>query len=313
MDTDRLTKNERRAQAREQARLAREAERKREKRKGLFIKGGVALAIVAVLAVIALLVTTTLRPAGAIAAPNNMATGGAIFGKDLKIKETGKLPESGEFKATEFNPNDRPVTVRLFLDFMCPACNSFEKTYGSMLEQYAGAGDIELEIYPLNFLDGASSGTKYSSRAANAFACVVDEQPDKAYAFHKKLFEVQPAEHSSGLTDQQLLDYAIESGVEKTDTFVECINKRTFVNFVDKATKQVLQDEVLGLAEGEVLLPSGKAKPEGAAAEETKTEPQRVGSTPTVIVDGKQWYQPRDGDLEQYLLKILQQLNSESN
>ncbi|MBT1018590.1 thioredoxin domain-containing protein [Canibacter sp. lx-72] len=297
-----LTKNEKRAQAREQARVAREASVKREKRKRFLIKGSVVLGVIAVLTTVALVVTFSLQP-GAIAAPQNMATGGTIFTKDLKVKETGKLNEDGTFKATEFDASKRPVSVRVFADFMCPVCGSFESTYGKMLEQYTGSGDIEMEFYVLNFLDSFSSGTKYSSRSANAFACVVNEQPDKAYAYQKKLLEVQPKEGTAGLTDQQLLDYAIEIGTEKTPELLDCINKRTFVNFIDKATKQVLQEGVLGLAEGEVLtVPRGEPRP--------ADQPQRISSTPTVIVNGKQWIQQRDGDLEQYLLKILQKLDS---
>ena len=61
---ERLTKNERRAQARELARQAREAERKREKRNRLLLQGGVAAALVAIVAIVALVITNGVREAG---------------------------------------------------------------------------------------------------------------------------------------------------------------------------------------------------------------------------------------------------------
>ena len=61
---EKLTKNQRREQAREQARLAREAEKKREKRNRLFLQGGIALVIIAVLGVVALVLSQSMKPAG---------------------------------------------------------------------------------------------------------------------------------------------------------------------------------------------------------------------------------------------------------
>ena len=54
MADEKLTKNQRRDQAREQARLAREEEKKREKRNRLLLQGGIVLGVVAILAVVAL-------------------------------------------------------------------------------------------------------------------------------------------------------------------------------------------------------------------------------------------------------------------
>src|SRR5699024_1979321 len=112
-----------------------------------------------------------------------------------------------------------------YVDYMCPACGAFEQQYGTMLENYVGSGDINLQVYPINFLDGTSLGTKYSTRAANLFSCVVEEQPDVAFKLHNGLLsaDVQPAEGTTGLTDDQLLDQAKEAGAELTTELKQCV------------------------------------------------------------------------------------------
>lgn len=299
----RLSKNERRVQAREQARLAREAEKKREKRNRLFIQGGVVLGVVAVLAIVGLVLTQSLKPAGP--GPQNMASGAAIFGKDLKIIPGDRL-EGPDAKrvAPEVDRESLPLDVMIYVDYMCPACGAFEAQNGTMLENYAGSGDINLGIYPINFLDGQSLGTKYSTRAANAFACVVDQQPDVAFALHTRLLspEVQPAEGSTGLDDKELLKQAVAAGAKDTSQLQRCILDRPFAGFISDNYTAASED-ILGLEPGATLISKSDAQGNIVQMQE-EGKPQRLVSTPLVIVNGKQWFGPRDGTLESYLLKV---------
>lgn len=305
-DQRRLTKNERRQQAREQARIARERERAREKRNRLLWQGGIVVGVLAIVVVVGLVVMNSIKPAGP--GPQNMASGGVVFGKDLTVQETPAL-ENGEKRIERDEPFDqKPLRVEVFSDYMCPACGNFEAQYGDMLEQYVGAGDITLEAYPITFLDSQSAGSKYSSRASNALGCVVEQQPEKAYAFHTHLFEegVQPAEGTTGLSDQELVDAAVEAGVEKTSEFTSCVRDKRFVPFFQGNTKQAIEQGVLGLAPDAQLIANpqtGELQPEG--------EPQRLVSTPLVLVNGYQWNSGTDGDLEAYILKQLQNLDAE--
>lgn len=298
----RPTKNERRNAAREQARLAREAEQRREKRGRLLLQGGVVLGVIAILAVVGLVLMQTLKPAGP--GPENMASGGVVFGQDLEVVKTPALQADEERKAPEVDRSQPPLDVTVYVDYMCPACGSFEQTYGTMLENYVGSGDITLQVYPLNFLDTQSNGTKYSSRAANLMGCVVEQQPDSAFKLHKHLLsaEVQPAEQTPGLTDDELIEEAGAAGVEVTDELKQCVKDRRFAPFFTANTKQVLEVEVPGLEKGAQLMDprSGELIPED--------QPQRLSSTPLVIVNGQQWVSTRDGDLEPYLLKLLSEL-----
>lgn len=302
----RLTKNERREQAREQARLAREAEKKREKRNRLYLQGGVVLGVLAILAVVALVLTQSMKPAGP--GPENMVSGGVTFTKDLKVVPTPALASGEDRPAVEADFDSMPIDVTVFADYMCPACGSFEQTYGTMLEQYVGAGDVQLTVYPINFLDSMSVGSKYSTRAGNLLACVVEQQPDHAFSLHNRLLSaaVQPQEGTTGLSDDQLVEEAAAAGADANTELKQCVKDQRFASFINSNTKQALEVGITGLADGARLLKPSQTQLSGTNDEDFQPadEPQRVTSTPTVLVNGQEWYSPRDGDLEAYLNKI---------
>lgn len=297
--TSRLSKNERRAQAREQARVAREAEKKREKRRRLYIQGGVVLGVVAILAVVGLVLTQSLKPAGP--GPKNMVSGAAVFTKDLKVVPSAALQDpKADRVAPETNREELPLDVTVYVDYMCPACGNFEAQNGVMLENYVGSGDANLAVYPINFLDGQSLGTKYSTRAANAFGCLVEQQPDVAFEFHKRLLspEVQPGEGTPGLDDKELLKQAEAAGAKATPELKSCIQDRPFSAFFSENYNAASQG-ISGLAEGQRLL-----MPQSATELQPEGKPQRLVSTPLVLVNGQQWNEGRDGSLETFMLKI---------
>lgn len=303
----RPSKNERRQQAREQAKIAREKEQKREKRNRRFIQGGIVLGVVAVLAIVGLVIQQANAPAGP--GPANMASGGVVFGKDLKVQETAALQSDETRVAPEVNRDELPLDVTIYVDYMCPACGAFEQANGTMLENYVGNGDITLQVYPLNFLDAASLGTKYSTRAANLFGCVVEQQPDVAFKLHNALLsaEVQPAENTQGLTDEQLLEQAEAAGATVDTELKQCVQDRRFSDFVSVNTKAATETGVVGLAEGAQI-----ALDQTGAQLQEEGEPQRLISTPLVIVNGQQWLSGRDGDLENYLLKVKAEVEKEA-
>jgi protein-disulfide isomerase len=107
-----------------------------------------------------------------------------------------------------------PVTVQMWEDFQCPACRQFEADNSAQLERWAKQGIVKLVYAPVAFLDRAST-TNYSSRALNTAAAVVDSDPGAFQAFHDLLYADQPEEGSAGLTDAQLLAYAVRAGAPR--------------------------------------------------------------------------------------------------
>jgi protein-disulfide isomerase len=147
----------------------------------------------------------------------------------------------------------KPVKVVLYIDFICPVCKNFEAQYNETLTKLRDEGKITVEYRPLGFLDSRST-TNYSSRAANAAACVVNESPEKYSDFVNALFDKQPAEGSAGLSDDDLKKMATEVGAKNIDS---CIDQKTYRPWVKYTTQEAAAIGVSG--------------------------------TPTVIVDGKQW------------------------
>ncbi|NYE96307.1 protein-disulfide isomerase [Psychromicrobium silvestre] len=252
-----MTKAERTAAAREQARLIREAAAKKQKRNGWLIRGGVLVAVVAIIAVVALIVVTNMQNNAPIAdkgpVPANMNTyGGAVIGKDGKLippaqaagdvdKTTiSALPTAAPTAMTDLSgigvaatAKGKPVQVVIYLDFMCPFCNDFEKTNSTVLKDLANAGSITYEYRPITILDSSSAGTNYSSRAAAAAAAVAATAPDKYVDFVGKLYENQPQENSTGLTNDQLKQFAKDLGAN-IDSAVDSRTYRPLVAYTNQ-------------------------------------------------------------------------------
>ena len=130
-------------------------------------------------------------------------------------------------------------------DFLCPVCGAFEAETGSWLADQVAAGQIELEYRPIAILDESSS-TDYSTRAANAAACVADQAGPEAYvAMHGELFAQQPAEGGPGLPDDTLVELAVKAGAEQ-DAVSSCIEDGTFEDWVAQVTDRASDDGVTG-------------------------------------------------------------------
>jgi len=231
----RQTKNERREQAREQARQLREAAKKKERRNRILLQGGIIVAVIAVVAVIAIVIVSSVKPAGP--GPRNMASDSLLVQPGGAVAETPGLQPGATPTPNPQPTGDDVIRIQTFVDYMCPYCGLFEQTNAQYIQTLVDSGAASLEIFPISFLDRLSLGTAYSTRAANAFACVADEQPDKALAFHELLFENQPAESSSGLSDDQIIEFARQAGAKSTSV-ESCIRDQKFKGWVAAATER---------------------------------------------------------------------------
>ncbi|MEV4952758.1 MULTISPECIES: DsbA family protein [Paenarthrobacter] len=267
----RLSKAEKTAQAREKARAIREEQLKKEKRNKLLVGWGIVVAVVVIIALVAFVVIGNAQNNAPVADQGPTPANGNVHGGITLLANTevvksepasvnvADVPAPLATKpATVTVPGGeaeagKPVKVVAYIDFICPVCKQFETAYGESLTNLRNEGKISVEYRALGFLDRQST-TNYSSRAANAAACVVNSSPEKYAEFFNLLFERQPAEGGAGISDNDLKKMATEIGAANIDS---CIDSKQFRPWVKVATQEAAAIGVTG--------------------------------TPTVFIDGKQW------------------------
>lgn len=150
-----------------------------------------------------------------------------------------------------------PVTIRVYSDFLCPVCRQFEEQNAGQIAAWVAEGKVKVEYKPIAILDRLSSD-EYPTRAASAAFAVADAAPSSWVAFHKLLFENQPAENGPGLTDDQLVELAVRAGAEEAAVRPN-IESQKFAGFARKQTEAATSgpDKVTGtptvLVNGELL------------------------------------------------------------
>ena len=218
----------------EEKRAAEAAARARAQRQRRTVLGGIAAAVAVLVALVVVVLVQTHRttPTACAATPAHTVDGTII--------------PVGSASA--------PVTVDLYEDFQCPNCKAFEAKAGATLAKLVTAGTVQARYHGMAFLD-TNANHAYSTRALNAAAVVVDTAgPAGFQKFHDLLYAHQPAEGGSGLTDEQLVKYAVQAGADAGVAAAD-IEQRTYADWVAKSTDQASKDGVTG--------------------------------TPTVVVDGK--------------------------
>ncbi|HLP23213.1 MAG TPA: thioredoxin domain-containing protein [Microbacteriaceae bacterium] len=260
----RATKNQKREEAREKARQMREEQAKRSKRNRILVQVGAIVGVIAVAAAVFLGYQSW--QAGQIsssAGPANMLSDGLVLNAQGPV-QTDAIPAGGEPVATVPDPSGSSVSIVTYFDYLCPYCGQFENTNGAYIDQLVQKG-ATLELHPIAILTSNSAGTRYSERAANAFACVANTEPQVASAFNAILFANQPAEGTGGHDNAKLKEFVAQAGATKTEQINSCIDDKTFKNWVQAATERALKGPIPNSS-----LP-------------------RVTGTPTVLVNGKQY------------------------
>jgi protein-disulfide isomerase len=263
----RPTRNERREAAREKARILREEQKKRERRNKFLIQGGIIVAVVAIAALVGTLILQNVRPEGP--GPANMASDGILLtGSDdgaIAAVETAALDAGQEPTPTEPDESGTVANIVMYIDYLCPFCGQFEATNSESIRTMVESGAATLEVHPIAILTNKSAGTQYSLRAANAAACVADSSPDSFFDFNAILFENQPEEGSTGLTNNELKQLAADAGVSSLSAVERCIDDVEFKSWVQDATNRALTEPV------------------------PNSELDAITGTPTVLVNGQQY------------------------
>ena len=261
INSDRPTKNQRRDVARQQAREFRVQQAKSERRRKFFTQGGIVLGVLVIAGLVGLAIYGA-QPKPVIW-PENMATDGIVLNQDMVAETSAALADG----ALPLTPTEDPnlLNITIYQDYLCPICGQFDAANGETLAQLVNSGAAKLSIHPISILNSKSAGTKYSTRSANAAACVATFSPNNFWDFNQAMFANQPAEGGPGLSDDELKKVAADAGVSNTSSIDTCISDRTFEGWVDAQTKRALTGP----------LPN--------------TSVPNVTGTPTVIVNGQQF------------------------
>ncbi|RRR99122.1 DsbA family protein [Glycomyces terrestris] len=130
---------------------------------------------------------------------------------------------------------DGPVEVDLFIDYMCPACNQFESAYAASIQSWVDQGSVTVNYHPITILDRLSAGTQYSTRAAAAAVCAADAGQQQFLDYTAALYEHQPAENTTGLTDAELIAIGTDE-VGLDATWQSCVEDETYKGWVQDGT-----------------------------------------------------------------------------
>ena len=276
----RPSKNQRRDAARIKATRLRVQQKKKDRRNRVFLQGGIAVASIAVVAIIALVIMNSIRPAGP--GPANMASDGILIGEGMTAVTTSALQPNRKPVPSKPDSTGTVADIRIYVDYLCPFCGQFEKANSSQIVTWVKSGAATVEIHPISILTSKSAGTQYSLRAANAAACVANYAPDDFYAFNTALFADQPKEGTAGLDDSEIKSLVKTAGVGTASPKINtCIDDATFKAWVVGATDRALSGP----------LPNSSVK--------------AITGTPTVLVNGKQYVGALD-DPKEFAAFVLQ-------
>ncbi|MBG6214596.1 protein-disulfide isomerase [Cryobacterium sp. CAN_C3] len=256
------SKNRRRDAARVKAKQLRVSQKKKDRRNRVFLQGGIGIAAIAIVVLVAVIIVNSIKPAGP--GPKNMASDGALIGEGMVTALTPALDPDAKPRPSKPDPTGAVANIRIYVDYLCPLCGDFEGANTEQIAQWVDSGAATVEIHPVAILTSKSAGTRYSLRAANAAACVANYSPDDFFAFSSALFVDQPKETSPGRSNAELKAVAKGSGVSTAVSSINsCIDDGTYESWVKSATDRSLDGPI----------PNSSMK--------------SIIGTPTILVNGK--------------------------
>lgn len=263
---EKITKKNRQEAAREKARLIREADAKKQKRKKVGIQAAAVTGVLVAAATVVIVILGVTAPKPLDMNPANTSGYGYAYTPDGGLVEAASTPATAA--PANVAPADGKTDISVYLDYACPHCANFEATNGAYLDSLLKTGDYNVYYYPVAFL------TKYSLNGANAAACIADVAPKAAWNFPAAMFEKYL---SSGLPENQyspkkseIADIALEVAGDLNDTDAkrlrDCITNGTYDSWVEAGTDAAFKGP----------LPNTEMV-------------QKVEGTPTIIINGEQY------------------------
>lgn len=255
-NSPRPSKADRREAARAEALKLRDEAKRREKRNRMLAIGGLTAAVAVLVVAVILILGQEAKP---IAYRGSEPLDISQVTTPSAANDKGGIPVGTDRVAGSTVEGDA-VVVEVVYDYQCPHCANFEAANHADISSLLESGNVQFIFRPVSFMDYASNGKEFSTRASNAAAVVADRSPEYFLDFHGALFANQPT--GNGLTDDDIADIAREVGVpqetiEEFTTTAPNSDERVFSRWIAAAT-ELVSDE-LGL------------------------------STPTIIVDGQRF------------------------
>ena len=191
---------------------------------------------------------------------------GSEYAQLQKVSDKPKNANvSGGFVASKSADPKKVPTVSVFFDPMCPSCGMVDRALSPTLTKLYNAGQANIELHPLAFLDRSSSD-QYSTRAASSFAYVGEHDPEHLLAYMSALYDekFQPSETnyqpvSEAKTAQQAIAAGVDSAVASQSV------KGQYKDWVAKVTAYTI------------------------SRKELQRSSQGTFATPTILINGHYW------------------------
>ena len=197
------------------------AEQAAKERKQQTIIGGIVIAIIVVLVAIAgFAIWRAMHPVSAtpkISAEEAYSQLQEVETKPRYADDQGGIAISKDGYGTAV---DGAPTVSIYMDFLCPGCGSLNRQLDPTLVSMMEAGQLNLDLHFMAFMDRYSTDD-YSSRAANAALTIVDNDDDPSHllTFLSNMYadDFQPEEGSAyeSVSDEQIREQALAAGVSE--------------------------------------------------------------------------------------------------
>ena len=186
--------------------------------------------VVLVVALIGALVLWAATRGGDDAAPGGAGT-------------SNSLPDGGGVSIGP-GPDAAVPQVHIYGDPQCPWCGVLENSVGEPVQEKVDAGEINLTVTLMSFLDGQIPGEN-SARAAGAALCA--DTAGAFLPFYQGMYAAQPQE-GAGWTDEQLIALGEQAGISGADldTFGSCVADRPHQDYVEAMQERANRDGVSG-------------------------------------------------------------------
>jgi hypothetical protein len=244
-----LSKREQAAYSLEMVEVRRREARVRQIRRRVTVVMSILLVVGIVSTGAGLIVWNTVR-AGQVGPSNMLSDGILLTGSTNSTTNqatitpvtTLALQPDAKPVATNLATYTSTANIALYLDFASPKTAQFWAANGTAIENWLGAGYITLEAHPV--ATSSTAANDYSSRAANAAACVAANDANSFLGVTDALLRAASTKTETKMTTAKLVAVVKKAGVTDTTT-IDCINGNGFGSWVVASTTRATHGGLL--------------------------------------------------------------------